>query len=58
MIKEFTVVSTNISSVKGSVKTPVASIYLKAGMGVEGDAHAGSGHRQILLLAAEDIEAM
>jgi len=57
MMKQFRVVSTNISSAKGTVKKPVVSINLKTGVGVVGDAHAGPGDRQVSLLASEDIEA-
>jgi molybdopterin adenylyltransferase len=49
------VVSVNISSEKGTVKTPVSSIALSP-MGIEGDAHAGKWHRQISLLGVESIE--
>lgn len=54
----FNVVSVNISDKKGIQKTPVDSIELKVGVGVCGDAHAGSGHREVSLLALEDIQAM
>lgn len=49
------VVSVNISKKKGTVKTPVpeARITVK---GVEGDAHAGCGHRQVSFLAIESME--
>lgn len=46
------------SEKKGSVKQPVATATLIADLGIEGDAHAGSGHRQISLLGEEDIAAM
>jgi molybdopterin adenylyltransferase len=49
------VMSVNISSEKGTIKTPVSSIELTA-TGIEGDAHAGKWHRQISLLALESIE--
>ena len=41
---------------KGTVKTRVPEIELKAGHGLEGDAHAGSWHRQVSLLSLEKIE--
>jgi len=40
---------------KGTPKTNVVSAKLIPGHGIDGDAHAGPGHRQISLLAAEDI---
>lgn len=45
-----------VSVRKGEKKTPQASARFVAGHGVEGDAHAGVWHRQVSLLAAEDIE--
>lgn len=54
----FSVVSVNISDKKGIPKTPVDSIELVVGTGVAGDAHAGSGHREVSLLALEDIREM
>ncbi len=50
------VVSINISAKKGVKKTPVPSAKLVAGTGIDGDAHAGGGKRQVSLLAVEDIE--
>lgn len=45
-----------VSEGKGERKTPVESIAVIADHGLQGDGHAGtSGHRQISLLAAEDI---
>ncbi len=44
------------SKKKGMVKHPVASIRLKEEHGVEGDAHAGPGHRQVSLLLEADID--
>lgn len=40
---------------KGMVKKEQDSVLLKAGWGIEGDAHAGDWHRQVSLLAAESI---
>ena len=40
------VVSVNISEKKGTIKHEVESIKLIVGHGIEGDAHAGNGHRQ------------
>lgn len=52
-----TVVSVNTSLKKGQIKHPVASVVVRAGRGLEGDAHQDFGHRQVSLLASEDIEA-
>jgi molybdenum cofactor synthesis domain-containing protein len=49
------VVSVNISSEKGTSKSPVPEIRIN-GLGVEGDAHAGDWHRQVSLLGMESIE--
>jgi MOSC domain-containing protein YiiM len=52
----FELVSLNVSREKGTRKKPVSGIVLVADLGVEGDAHAGPGERQVSLLAWEDIE--
>ncbi len=52
------VVAVCISKGKGERKTPVASVDLVSNHGVAGDGHAGSGHRQVSLLAEESIEKM
>jgi molybdopterin adenylyltransferase len=52
-----TVVSVNTSLKKGQIKSPVGSAELRAGRGIDGDAHRDFGHRQVSLLAVEDIEA-
>ncbi len=49
------ILSVNISKEKGTIKEPVESIHL-SNIGVEGDAHSGSWHRQISLLAKESID--
>jgi MOSC domain-containing protein YiiM len=46
------------SKEKGTVKQNVGSARLVEEYGIEGDAHAGFAHRQISLIAAEDIESM
>ena len=46
-----------LSSRRGTAKTPVDSVKLIAGHGLEGDAHAGDWHRQVSLLSAEKIDA-
>ena len=48
------ILSVNISTKKGTIKTPVEKIILN-NLGVEGDAHAGEWHRQISLLGIESI---
>jgi molybdopterin adenylyltransferase len=42
---------------KGMPKTAVSNAQLRRDHGIEGDAHAGPGHRQVSLLAHEQIEA-
>jgi molybdopterin adenylyltransferase len=49
------VLSVNISEKKGTIKMPVEYISLND-LGVENDAHAGSWHRQVSLLAKESID--
>lgn len=46
-----------ISEKRGTVKHPVESINIIENFGLEGDAHAGSWHRQVSLLAAEKVAA-
>jgi molybdopterin adenylyltransferase len=58
MKKSFEIISLNISKEKGTPKSPVPRLVLVAGFGIEGDAHAGSGKRQVSLLADEDIDTM
>lgn len=47
-----------VSKEKGTVKQDVGSARLAEEYGIEGDAHGGFAHRQISLIAAEDIESM
>ena len=54
----FKILSINISERKGVQKTPVQEALLKENHGIEGDAHAGPWHRQVSLLATEDIGGM
>ncbi|MBW8036698.1 MAG: molybdenum cofactor synthesis protein, partial [Planctomycetes bacterium] len=49
------VVSVNVSLEKGTVKVPVEGIVVDS-RGVVGDAHAGNWHRQVSLLAKEDVD--
>ncbi len=53
-----TVVSVNISRIKGVRKAPVPGCLIVPGLGFEGDAHSGEGHRQVSLLALESIGKM
>ncbi|NQT85696.1 molybdenum cofactor biosynthesis protein [bacterium] len=43
---------------KGERKTPQESVVFLPDHGIEGDAHAGPWHRQVSLLAAEDVETV
>jgi MOSC domain-containing protein YiiM len=54
----FSILSINVSERKGVQKTPVDKAVLRPDHGIEGDAHAGPWHRQVSLLANEDIETM
>ena len=45
------------STAKGTAKREIPEAKLIAGWGMEDDAHAGKWHRQISLLALEQIEA-
>lgn len=54
----FEILSINISREKGVQKEPVDSAELRPNHGIVGDAHAGDWHRQVSLLADEDIETM
>ncbi len=47
-----------ISENKGEQKRPVDSATFRADHGIEGDAHAGACHRQVSILAAEDIDTV
>jgi cyclic pyranopterin monophosphate synthase len=53
-----TVVAVNVSEAKGERKKPVPEVFLRPEHGIEGDAHAGSWHRQVSLLAQESIDKM
>ena len=52
------VVSVCISQRKGTRKHPVPAIQVRRDHGIVGDAHAGSWHRQISLLAQESVDTM
>lgn len=47
-----------ISAEKGTKKREVPFVRLIPGWGIERDAHAGAGHRQVSLLPLEEIEEM
>jgi len=47
-----------IADEKGTPKQAVRTVRFRRDHGIEGDAHAGPGHRQVSLLADEDIEAV
>ena len=57
MTEKGKVIAVCTSDRKGIQKTPVPSIRLLPGFGIEGDAHAGKWHRQVSLLGLEKIEA-
>jgi MOSC domain-containing protein YiiM len=52
------IVAISVSALKGVKKDNVASAVLVADWGIDGDAHAGPGHRQVSLLAMESIKQM
>ena len=58
MKHRFTILSINISSETGVQKKPVPKAVIRKHYGIVGDAHAGTWHRQISLLASEDIDRM
>lgn len=47
-----------VSEKKGTRKHEVPELQLAVGMGIQGDAHAGSWHRQVSLLANESVDRM
>lgn len=52
------VLSVNISEKRGEKKHDVGEAYLKAGYGIDIDAHSGSWHRQVSLLSLSSFEKM
>jgi len=50
------VVAVCVSERKGTPKQNIGEAYLEEGVGIPQDAHASFGHRQISMLALEDIE--
>jgi MOSC domain-containing protein YiiM len=55
---KFEVEAVCISKNKGEQKRPITAAELLPNYGIKGDAHAGDWHRQVSLLAAEDIDGM
>lgn len=53
-----TIVAISIGERRGTKKENVPSAELRAGHGIEGDAHAGEPRRQVSLLAGESIAKM
>lgn len=53
-MQTFEVISVNISEKKGTIKKPVDQALLTE-IGIPGDAHSGSWHRQVSMLAEESI---
>jgi len=58
MTRQFRVLSLNVSDRTGVRKHPVPRVLLRADHGIVGDAHAGDWHRQVSLLAREDIDSL
>jgi len=52
------ITAVSVSDKKGERKHNVESISLRKDFGITGDAHAGSGHRQVSFLAEESIKKM
>ncbi|MDR3332635.1 MAG: MOSC domain-containing protein [Synergistaceae bacterium] len=53
-----TIIAVCTSPTKGTTKENVGAGVLIEDFGVEGDAHGGFAHRQVSLIASEDIESM
>lgn len=53
-----TIIAVCTSEKKGTIKRNVNCGTLIEEFGIEGDAHGGFAHRQVSLIAAEDIETM
>jgi MOSC domain-containing protein YiiM len=58
MRRTFRILAVNISEEKGVQKKPVSTARIEPRHGIVGDAHAGDWHRQVSLLANEDIDTM
>jgi len=57
-VKKGKITAVSISEKKGVKKKNVPVVLLKEDFGIVGDAHAGSYHRQVSLLAFESIQKM
>lgn len=55
---DFKIISINVSQKVGEKKTPVPYAVLIENHGIAGDAHAKDWHRQVSMLAQEDIDTM
>jgi len=55
-MRKMKVISLNVSTAKGTRKTPRENIELIENSGIFGDAHSGPWHRQVSLLGMESIE--
>lgn len=56
--KTGTILAVNISNAKGEKKTNVNEANILENWGIETDAHAGEGHRQVSLLSLSSVEKM
>ena len=56
--KHGSIVAVCVSPKKGMIKTEVESGIIEEGFGIRDDAHGGDWHRQVSLLAIEEIEKM
>jgi MOSC domain-containing protein YiiM len=56
--RSFSIISINISSKVGEQKKPISGAELRENHGILGDAHARDWHRQVSLLADEDVNTM
>jgi len=52
------VVSVNVSETKGTIKSPVNEAELRREHGILGDVHAGTGNRQVSMLAIESVRRL
>ncbi|MFC1750984.1 hypothetical protein ACFL2V_19510 [Pseudomonadota bacterium] len=48
----------SINGKKGEPNNRAQVVRFRAGHGIEGDAHAGKGHRQVSLLSNADVRAL
>ena len=58
MKNSFSILSINVSTRVGEQKTPVEEAMLRENHGIVDDAHARDWHRQVSLLADEEIDTM